>query len=380
MILVAIQLNDTHPALAIPELMRIFIDDEGLTWDKAWEIVTKTFAYTNHTVLPEANERWPCGLIEYVLPRHMQIIYEINQKHLDMVSKKYPGDWDKLRNLSIIEEEPEKRVHMSHLAIVGSHSVNGLYIHSNEGLIDFNDNLLSIGSSGVAAIHSEIVRTQTFKDFYELWPKKFQNKTNGVTPRRWLYMCNPGLADLISTKIGEDWIVHLDQLQKLKPLVNDPTFVRAVNTVKQENKMRLADQLFKQYGVQVNASSLFDVQVKRIHEYKRQLLNCLHMITLYNRIKRDPTAHIVPRTIMVGGKAAPGYHIAKQIIRLICHVGAVVNNDPIVGDKLKIIYLENYRVSYAEKIIPASDLSEQISTAGTEASGTGNMKFQVNYH
>ncbi|XP_054154242.1 glycogen phosphorylase-like [Oppia nitens] len=352
---VAIQLNDTHPALAIPEFMRILMDIEGLSWDKAWDITTKTFAYTNHTVLPEANERWPCSLLEYVLPRHMQIIYEINQRHLDNVVKQFPNNMEKLKALSLIEEEPEKRVNMSHLAIVGSHSING-----------------------VAAIHSDIIKKETFKHFYEMSPEKFQNKTNGVTPRRWLYMCNPNLSDLISSKIGVNWIVHLDELQKLKPLVNDPAFVRAVQTVKQENKLRLADLIYKLFDIQVNPASIFDVQVKRIHEYKRQLLNCLHMIILYNRIKRDPTAPFVPRTIMVGGKAAPGYHIAKQIIRLINHVASVVNNDPVVGDKLKIIFLENYRVSFAEKIIPATDLSEQISTAGTEASGTGNMKFMMN--
>lgn len=352
---VAIQLNDTHPALAIPELMRIFMDIEGMSWDKAWTICEKTFAYTNHTVLPEALERWSCGLIQHVLPRHMQIIYEINAKHLDAIGKKYPGNFDKLRSLSLIEEGDDKKVNMANLAVVGSHKVNG-----------------------VAAIHSEIIKKTVFKDFYELTPDKFCNKTNGITPRRWLLMCNAGLADIISDKIGEEWPVHLDQLAKLKPLVNDANFVRAVMTVKSENKMRLADIIYKENGIKINVASMFDIQVKRIHEYKRQLLNCLHIITLYNRIKRDPNVAIVPRTIMIGGKAAPGYHMAKQIIRLICKVAEVVNNDPVVGDRLKVVYLENYRVSYAEKIIPAADLSEQISTAGTEASGTGNMKFMLN--
>ncbi|KAI7690215.1 hypothetical protein SSS_06688 [Sarcoptes scabiei] len=351
---VAIQLNDTHPALAIPELMRLFLDVEKMDWDTAWKICTKVFAYTNHTVLPEALERWSCGLIEHVLPRHLQIIYEINARHLKEVSRLYPNDMDKLRNLSLIEEGSDKKVNMANLAIVGSHKVNG-----------------------VAAIHSEIIKNTVFKDFYDMTPEKFTNKTNGITPRRWLLMCNPGLSDLICDKIGEEWIVHLDELQKLKPFATDPNFIKDIQRVKNENKMRLAKILLKEYEVQVNPASLFDIQVKRIHEYKRQLLNCLHIITLYNRIRNNPEKKFVPRTIMIGGKAAPGYHMAKQIIRLINKVGKVVNNDPIVGDKLKVIFLENYRVSFAEKIIPAADLSEQISTAGTEASGTGNMKFML---
>ncbi|KAF5285496.1 hypothetical protein FQA39_LY16621 [Lamprigera yunnana] len=352
---VAIQLNDTHPSLAIPELMRILMDIEGLSWDRAWDITTKTCAYTNHTVLPEALERWPTSMLENILPRHMEIIYHINFLHLKEVEKKWPGDWDKLRHLSLIEEDGEKRVNMANLSIVGSHAVNG-----------------------VARIHSEIIKQDIFRDFYELTPEKFQNKTNGITPRRWLLLCNPGLADLISDKIGEDWIVHLNQLKQLKEFANDPKFQRAVMVVKNENKLKLASLLEKEYGVKINPNSLFDIQVKRIHEYKRQLLNCLHIITLYNRIKKNPTAKIVPRTVMIGGKAAPGYYVAKKIIKLINSVGNVVNNDPIVGDKLKVIYLENYRVTLAEKIIPAADLSEQISTAGTEASGTGNMKFMLN--
>lgn len=352
---VAIQLNDTHPSLAIPELMRILIDVEGLSWEKAWEITVKTCAYTNHTVLPEALERWPCSMLEHILPRHMQIIYQINFLHLQEVQKQFPGDLDRMRRMSLIEEEGEKRVNMAHLSIVGSHAVNG-----------------------VARIHSEIIKSDVFKDFYEMTPEKFQNKTNGITPRRWLLLCNPSLSDLIAEKIGNEWITHLDELTKLKPLAKDPNFQRAVQKVKSENKLKLAELLEKDYNVKINPSSMFDIQVKRIHEYKRQLLNCLHIITLYNRIKRNPTAKFVPRTIMVGGKAAPGYYMAKKIIKLICSVANVVNNDPIVGDKLKVIYLENYRVTLAEKIIPAADLSEQISTAGTEASGTGNMKFQLN--
>lgn len=352
---VAIQLNDTHPALAIPELMRLFIDVEGLDWETSWKICSRVFAYTNHTVLPEALEKWSCNLIGNLLPRHLEIIYEINARHLDQVSKLYPGNVDKMRILSLIEEGDDKKVHMANLAIVGSHKVNG-----------------------VAAIHSEIIKNTIFKDFYDMTPEKFCNKTNGITPRRWLLLCNPGLSDLISDKIGENWIVHLNELQKLKQFINDANFLRDIQRVKNENKMRLAKILKEEYNVEVNPTSLFDVHVKRIHEYKRQLLNCLHIITLYNRIKRDPDFPMVPRTIMIGGKAAPGYGMAKQIIRLINKVAKVVNNDPIVGNKLKVIFLENYRVSFAEKIIPAADLSEQISTAGTEASGTGNMKFMLN--
>uniref|UniRef100_A0A2I3M6G4 Alpha-1,4 glucan phosphorylase n=1 Tax=Papio anubis TaxID=9555 RepID=A0A2I3M6G4_PAPAN len=318
---VAIQLNDTHPALAIPELMRIFVDIEKLPWSKAWELTQKTFAYTNHTVLPEALERWPVDLVEKLLPRHLEIIYEINQKHLDKIVALFPKDVDRLRRMSLIEEEGSKRINMAHLCIVGSHTVNG-----------------------VAKIHSDIVKTKVFKDFSELEPDKFQNKTNGITPRRWLLLCNPGLAELIA----------------------------------EENKLKFSQFLEKEYKVKINPSSMFDVQVKRIHEYKRQLLNCLHVITMYNRIKKDPKKLFVPRTVIIGGKAAPGYHMAKMIIKLITSVADVVNNDPMVGSKLKVIFLENYRVSLAEKVIPATDLSEQISTAGTEASGTGNMKFMLN--
>ncbi|XP_037814208.1 LOW QUALITY PROTEIN: glycogen phosphorylase-like [Lucilia sericata] len=352
---VAIQLNDTHPSLAIPELMRILIDEEHLTWEKAWDITVRTCAYTNHTVLPEALERWPVSMLESILPRHLQIIYHINFLHMENVKKRYPGDMDRMRRMSLVEEDGEKRINMAHLSIVGSHAVNG-----------------------VAAIHSQILKDDLFRLFYEMDPHKFQNKTNGITPRRWLLLCNPGLSDLICEKIGTEWPVHLDQLVALKKWAKDPNFQRNVARVKQENKLKLAQILEKDYGVKVNPASMFDIQVKRIHEYKRQLLNCMHIITLYNRIKKDPTAQFTPRTIMIGGKAAPGYYVAKQIIKLICAVGNVVNNDPIVGDKLKVIFLENYRVTLAEKIMPAADLSEQISTAGTEASGTGNMKFMLN--
>ncbi|ERE72299.1 glycogen phosphorylase, muscle form [Cricetulus griseus] len=352
---VAIQLNDTHPALAIPELMRIFVDIEKLPWSKAWEISKKTFAYTNHTVLPEALERWPVELVEKLLPRHLEIIYEINQKHLDRIVALFPKDIDRMRRMSLIEEEGGKRINMAHLCIVGCHAVNG-----------------------VAKIHSDIVKTQVFKDFSELEPDKFQNKTNGITPRRWLLLCNPGLADLIAEKIGEDYVKDLGQLTKLHSFVSDDLFLREIAKVKQENKLKFSQFLEKEYKVKINPSSMFDVHVKRIHEYKRQLLNCLHVITMYNRIKKDPKKLFVPRTVIIGGKAAPGYHMAKMIIKLITSVADVVNNDPMVGSKLKVIFLENYRVSLAEKVIPATDLSEQISTAGTEASGTGNMKFMLN--
>ncbi|XP_025912006.1 glycogen phosphorylase, liver form isoform X2 [Apteryx rowi] len=352
---VAIQLNDTHPAMAIPELMRIFVDIEKLPWSKAWDITKQTFAYTNHTVLPEALERWPVDLMEKLLPRHLQIIYEINQRHLDRIAALFPNDIERLRRMSLIEEEGTKRINMAHLCIVGSHAVNG-----------------------VAKIHSEIVRTQVFKDFAELEPEKFQNKTNGITPRRWLLLCNPGLAELIAEKIGEDYVKDLSQLTKLHSFVNDDIFIREVSKVKQENKVKFALFLEKEYKVKINPSSMFDVHVKRIHEYKRQLMNCLHVITMYNRIRKDPAKLFVPRTVIIGGKAAPGYHMAKMIIKLINAVAHVVNNDPVVGSKLKVIFLENYRVSLAEKVIPATDLSEQISTAGTEASGTGNMKFMLN--
>ncbi|XP_012946529.1 glycogen phosphorylase, brain form [Aplysia californica] len=352
---VAIQLNDTHPSLAIPELMRIFVDIENMSWEKAWDITTRTCAYTNHTVLPEALERWPASLLALVLPRHLAILYEINARFLAEVSKRWPGDNERLARMSLVEEGGEKKLNMANVSIVGSKAING-----------------------VAAIHSEIIKKSTFKDFYEMFPKKFQNKTNGITPRRWLLLCNPGLADIVAEKIGETWVTNLSELRKLTPASKEEAFLRNIMKVKQENKMKLASYIQSNYRVKVNPSSMFDMQVKRIHEYKRQLMNCLHVIVLYNRLKKNPQAPFVPRTVLIGGKAAPGYHTAKMIIKLINNVGRVINNDPIVGDRLKFIFLENYRVSLAEKIIPAADLSEQISLAGTEASGTGNMKFMLN--
>uniref|UniRef100_A0A672J9S3 Alpha-1,4 glucan phosphorylase n=1 Tax=Salarias fasciatus TaxID=181472 RepID=A0A672J9S3_SALFA len=331
---VAIQLNDTHPAMAIPELMRIFVDIEKLDWDTAWDLTKRTFAYTNHTVLPEALERWPVELMENLLPRHLQIIYQINQAHLDRIAALFPEDMDKLRKMSLIEEDGCKRVNMAHLCIV--------------------DSLLH--------------------DLCSLEPDKFQNKTNGITPRRWLLLCNPGLAELIAEVIGEDYVKDLSQLRRLNDFVEDAAFIRDVCKVKQDNKVKFAQFVEKEYRVKINPASMFDVHVKRIHEYKRQLLNCLHIIFKKNQTASLTTAVTHFRPL----QAAPGYHMAKMIIKLITSVADVVNNDPVVGNKLKVVYLENYRVSLAEKVIPATDLSEQISTAGTEASGTGNMKFMLN--
>ncbi|KAI3416066.1 hypothetical protein GPALN_005618 [Globodera pallida] len=355
---VAIQLNDTHPSIGIPELIRLFVDVEDLSFDKAWDICVRTFAYTNHTLLPEALERWPVAMLEHLLPRHLEIIYLINQRFMESLAKKHPGDFDRLRRMSIVEEPDqygEKRINMANLCIIGSHCTNG-----------------------VAALHSDLLKTQTFKDFADFFPERFQNKTNGITPRRWLLLCNPSLADLICDKIGDDFIHDLNKLRALEKFADNAGFLDAIGRIKRDNKLRVAQYIKEQFDVDINAASMYDVHVKRIHEYKRQLLNALHVITLYNRIKADPAKKVVPRTVMFGGKAAPGYHMAKQIIKLINSVAAVVNNDPIVGDKLKVVYLENYRVSMAEKITPAADLSEQISTAGTEASGTGNMKFMLN--
>jgi len=352
---VAIQLNDTHPAIGIPELMRILVDQENLGWEEAWEITVKTFGYTNHTVLPEALEKWPVSLFERVLPRHLQILYEINRRFLGEVARRWPGDTERLRRMSLMEEGEEKRIRMAHLAIVGSHSVNG-----------------------VSALHSDILKNEIFRDFYELWPERFNNKTNGISQRRWLAVCNPALARLVSGKIGEGWVTDLDQLAGLAPLAEDAAFQRQWREVKRANKERLASVVLAQNGVKLDPQALFDCQVKRIHEYKRQLLNVLHVIALYNRIKADPKGDHVPRAVIFAGKAAPGYTLAKLIIKLINSVAEVVNRDQEVGDRLKVVFLANYGVSLAEKIMPAADLSEQISTAGTEASGTGNMKFALN--
>lgn len=352
---VAIQLNDTHPAISIAELMRILLDAEHLEWSEAWNITTRTFGYTNHTILPEALEKWPVSLLRKVLPRHLEIIYEINRRFLAELSLKYPKNAEILRTLSIIEEGNEKKVRMAHLAIIGSHSING-----------------------VAALHTQILKDSVFKDFFTLWPEKFNNKTNGITQRRWMKLCNPELSSLVTETIGNEWITDLFELKKLIPNADNPAFRKRWMEIKQVKKEFLAKYIFTHTGIAVNTSSLFDIHVKRIHEYKRQLLNVLHVITLYNRIKKNPNADFVPRTVIFAGKAAPGYYMAKLIIKLINSIADVVNNDTSVGERLKVIFLRNYAISNAEKIIPAADLSEQISTAGTEASGTGNMKFALN--
>lgn len=352
---VAIQLNDTHPTIGIPELMRILIDIEGLDWEPAWQITVETFGYTNHTILPEALENWPVNLLARVLPRHVQIIYEINRRFMQDVGRTYPNDVDRLRTMSIIGEGQEQKVRMARLAMVGSHSING-----------------------VSALHTEILKKHVFKDFYEFCPEKFNNKTNGITPRRWLKVCNPELAQLISNHIGEGWVTDLYQLKKLLALAEDASFRKEWRRVKRSNKKRLARYIARHNNLDVNLDSLFDCQAKRIHEYKRQILNALHCVTLYNRIKANPQNEHLPRTVIFTGKAAPGYFMAKLSIKLINSIAEVVNNDPEMDDKLKVVFLANYCVTLAERIIPAADLSEQISTAGTEASGTGNMKFALN--
>ncbi|MGH7844436.1 MAG: glycogen/starch/alpha-glucan phosphorylase [Candidatus Binatia bacterium] len=352
---IAIQLNDTHPAIAVAELMRLLLDQYGLPWEKAWHITVKTFGFTNHTVLPEASEKWPVSLLERLLPRHLLIIYEINRRFLDDINRHFPGDLDRIRRMSLIEEGEEKNVRMAHLALVGSHAVNG-----------------------VSALHSRILIQDNFKDFFEMFPNRFHNVTNGVTQRRWLLLCNPGLAALISQEIGAKWTTDLQQLANLRALGDNPAFREKWDSVKLANKRRLADEIWKITGVRVSPESIFDCQVKRIHEYKRQLLNILHAVFLYNRIKSDPSAAHVPRTVLFAGKAAPGYFMAKLIVKLIHAVADIVNRDADVRERLKIVFLPNYGVSLAEKIIPGADLSEQISTAGTEASGTGNMKFALN--
>jgi glycogen phosphorylase len=352
---VAIQLNDTHPTLAIPELMRILLDEKQLDWDSAWKIAVETFAYTNHTILPEALETWPVQFMEQILPRHLMIIYRINSHFLKEVATRYPGDTDKLRRMSIVGEEGEKHIRMAHLAIVGSHSVNG-----------------------VSALHSQILKDSLFRDFHEMWPERFNNKTNGITQRRWLKHANRWLADLISSRIGQGWITNLDELTRLRELADDRDFQQQWIEVKQANKRRLAELILEQTNVRVSPDSLFDCQTKRIHEYKRQLLNVLHIITRYNHIKAAPGRVITPRTVIFSGKAAPSYYMAKLIIQLINAVGAVINNDPSINGLLKVVFMPNYNVSLAEMIFPAADLSQQISTAGTEASGTGNMKYALN--
>ncbi|MCW8899982.1 MAG: glycogen/starch/alpha-glucan phosphorylase [Gammaproteobacteria bacterium] len=349
------QLNDTHPTIAVAELMRLLIDEHYLSWDEAWDITSQTMAYTNHTLLPEALEKWPVSLFECLLPRLLQIIYEINACFLKAVSAKWPGDTEKQISMSIIEEGEVQYVRMAYLAIVGSFSVNG-----------------------VAALHSKLLSEGLFKNFYELWPHKFNNKTNGVTPRRWVAHANPLMTQLISEKIGDNWVRNLDEINSIKQYIDEPDFCKQWFNVKLENKKKLAELVKTQCDVDFNVNSLFDVQVKRIHEYKRQLLNILHVIHLYNRIKRNDTVNWTNRCVLIGGKAAPGYQLAKSIIKLTNNIANVINNDSDVGDKLKLAFMPNYGVSKMQIICPATDLSEQISTAGKEASGTGNMKFMMN--
>ena len=352
---VAIQLNDTHPAIAIPELLRILVDSEGLGWDEAWGIVTRTFAYTNHTLLAEALEKWPVVLFEKLLPRHLQLIFEINHHFLRQVANRWPGDEAKLRNMSLIEEGTERKVRMAYLAIIGSFSVNG-----------------------VAALHTELLKSGLVNDFFQLSPAKFNNKTNGITPRRWLRACNPGLSALIDSKIGPSWTADLDRLRGLEAYAGDAAFCADWQAVKAANKDALRRYVESTTGERIDPSSIFDVQIKRLHEYKRQLLNLLHCVALYQELKENPSSDRVPRTVLFGAKAAPGYAVAKLIIRFANAVGTAVNQDPQVNDQLKVLFLPNYNVSLAELLIPAADLSQQISTAGKEASGTGNMKFALN--
>jgi starch phosphorylase len=352
---VAIQLNDTHPSLAVAELMRIFLDQGGLGWDEAWNLTVNTLAYTNHTLLPEALERWPVELFQRLLPRHLEIIYEINRRFLDDVRKEHPGDEDRARRMSIIEEGSQRKVRMAHLAVVGTHSTNG-----------------------VAKIHSDLLRTHLLADFAAMFPQRFNNKTNGVTPRRWLLQANPALAELITDTIGDGWVTDLDHLEQLVPFAEDSSFRAAFLRAKGAAKMRFIDWLRSTTGQRLDPDSIFDCQIKRIHEYKRQLLNVLHIVMLYQRLREDPRVNLPPRTFLFAGKAAPAYHLAKLIIKLINNVAAVIDADPVVSRRLRVLFLADYNVTLAERLIPAADISEQISTAGYEASGTSNMKFMMN--
>jgi starch phosphorylase len=352
---VAIQLNDTHPTIAVPELMRILLDDVHLGWDQAWDITQRTLAYTNHTLLPEALEKWPVAWFEMLLPRHLEIIYEINRRFLDAARARFPGDEGRLQRMSLVEEEAERKIRMANLAIVGSHSTNG-----------------------VAAIHSRLLRSMTVKDLAEMFPERFNNKTNGVTPRRWLLLANPEVAGTITEAIGDGWVTDLGQLIKLKPLADDKAFRGELRKAKRDAKSRFADWLKTTSGQTVDPDTIFDCQIKRIHEYKRQLLNALRIIVLYNRLRENPGLEMPPRTFLFAGKAAPAYHLAKLIIKFLNNLAGTIDGDPAVRGRLKVVFLPEYCVSLAERLIPAADVSNQISTAGYEASGTSNMKFMMN--
>jgi glycogen phosphorylase len=352
---VAIQLNDTHPTMAVPELMRILLDEAQLPWDQAWELTRRTLAYTNHTLLPEALEKWPLAWFAMLVPRHLEIILEINRRLLGDVRSRFPGDEGRVRRVSLVEEGPERKIRMANLAIVGSHSTNG-----------------------VAAIHSELLRTMTVKDLAEMFPERFSNKTNGVTPRRWLRLANPALARTITEAIGDGWVTDLGELRGLAPLADDGSFRDAFRKAKRQAKVQFADWLHSTSGLSVDPESIFDCQVKRIHEYKRQLLNALRIIVLYDRLRENPNTEMVPRTFFFAGKAAPAYRLAKVIIKLVNNLAATIDGDPSVRGRLKVVFLPEYCVSLAERLIPASDVSNQISTAGYEASGTSNMKFMMN--
>ncbi|RYE93668.1 MAG: glycogen/starch/alpha-glucan family phosphorylase, partial [Oxalobacteraceae bacterium] len=352
---VAVHLNDTHPVLAVPELLRIMLDEHQLPWSQAWGLVQRIFSYTNHTLMHEALETWPVEMLGRLLPRHLNIIFDINAEFLNSVTAQFGADFELMRRLSLIDEHGERRVRMAYVAVVASHKING-----------------------VSRLHSELMKQSIFADFARVFPDRFNNKTNGVTPRRWLAQANPALSDLVDSHIGRNWRRHLDELSQLKPLATDPDFAEHFKAAKRRNKMRLVAWVQQNMGIALNPDSLFDVQVKRIHEYKRQLLNLLQVVARYNRILASPDADWVPRTVIFAGKAASAYHTAKLIIKLINDVAAVINNDARIGHRLKVVFMPNYSVSLAEMIIPAADLSEQISTAGTEASGTGNMKLSLN--
>jgi glycogen phosphorylase len=350
-----IQLNDTHPSIGVAELMRLLIDEHELNWEQAWDVTSQTFSYTNHTLLPEALERWPLPLFASLLPRHIEIIYEINSRFLKAVREQFPGDDGKLTRMSIIDEAGEKFVRMAHLACVGSKHTNG-----------------------VAELHTQLLKDELLRDFHDMWPNKFINVTNGVTPRRWLAVSNPEQSKLMTSKIGDSWIRNLDHLKNLETFAEDAAFRAEWRKMRHDVKARLAQYILEDEGISVDPSSMFDTQVKRIHEYKRQHLNVLYIVTLYQRLKRNPHLEVTPRTFLFGGKAAAGYAMAKLIIKLINSVGEIVNHDPEVKHRLKVLFLPDYNVTFGQKVYPAADLSEQISTAGKEASGTGNMKFAMN--